>query len=76
MKSGIRGALDIIAIAKASDRKLMIGCMLESEIGMAASVALACGTNAFDYIDLDGHALLDLKEPINLFSAEGPMLRS
>ncbi len=74
MKSGIGGALDIIRIAKAAGGKLMIGCMLESEIGMAASVALACGTGAFDYIDLDGHLLLDLKEPISLFSAEGPRI--
>ena len=76
MKSGISGALDIIRIAKAAGRKLMIGCMLESEIGMAASVALASGTGAFDYIDLDGHLLLDLKEPITKFQAKGPSLSS
>jgi L-alanine-DL-glutamate epimerase-like enolase superfamily enzyme len=74
MKSGIKGALEIIRIAKAANRKLMIGCMLESEIGMAASVALACGTDAFDYIDLDGHVLLDLAEPITLFKTDGPRL--
>jgi L-Ala-D/L-Glu epimerase len=74
MKSGIGGALDIIRIAKAAEKKLMIGCMLESEIGMAASVALACGTGAFDYVDLDGHLLLDLKEPISLFQTEGPRI--
>jgi L-alanine-DL-glutamate epimerase-like enolase superfamily enzyme len=74
MKSGIKGALEIIEIAKAANRKLMIGCMLESEIGMAANVALACGTGAFDYIDLDGHLLLDLAEPITLFHVDGPRL--
>jgi L-alanine-DL-glutamate epimerase-like enolase superfamily enzyme len=74
MKSGIKGALEIIKIAKAANRKLMIGCMLESEIGMAASVALACGTGAFDYVDLDGHVLLDLAEPITLFKTDGPRL--
>ncbi len=74
MKSGIQGALAIIRIAKAAGRKLMIGCMLESEVGMAASVNLACGTGAFDYVDLDGHVLLDLQEPISLFRAEGPRL--
>ncbi len=76
MKSGILGALDIIRIAKAASRTLMIGCMLESEIGMAASVALACGTGAFDYVDLDGHLLLDLQEPIALFQADGPRLHA
>src|SRR5581483_891709 len=74
MKSGIRGAMDIIRIARAAGRKLMIGCMLEGEIGMAMSVALAASTDAFDYIDLDGHLLLDLKEPISLFRSDGPML--
>jgi len=74
MKSGIKGALEIIEIAKAARRRLMIGCMLESEIGMAARVALACGTNAFEYIDLDGHVLLDLAKPITLFHSDGPRL--
>jgi L-alanine-DL-glutamate epimerase-like enolase superfamily enzyme len=74
MKSGIVGALDIIRVAKAAGKKLMIGCMLESEIGMAAGVALACGTGAFDYVDLDGHLLLDMAEPITLFHAHGPKL--
>ena len=74
MKSGIKGALDIINVAKAAGKKLMIGCMLESEIGMAAGVALACGTAAFDYIDLDGHLLLDLDKPVAAFMTQGPML--
>jgi L-alanine-DL-glutamate epimerase-like enolase superfamily enzyme len=74
MKSGITGAIEIIRVAKAAGKKLMIGCMLESEIGMAASVALACGTGAFDYIDLDGHLLLNLEAPIALFEAQGPLL--
>ena len=74
MKSAISGALEIIQIAKEAGRKLMIGCMLENEVGMAASAALAAGTGAFDYIDLDGHLLLDLKRPISLFRSDGPML--
>ena len=74
MKSGIKGALEIISIAKAAGRKLMIGCMLESEIGMVANVALACGTGSFDYVDLDGHLLIDFSEPITSFVAHGPRL--
>ncbi|MDP4200842.1 MAG: dipeptide epimerase [Bacteroidota bacterium] len=74
MKSGILGALDTIAIAKAANRKLMIGCMLEGEIGMAASVALACGSGMFDYIDLDGHLLVDYGHRTSLFRANGPKL--
>lgn len=56
--SGIVEALDMIALAKQSGMKLMIGCMLESNIGLAASVHLACGTGEFSYLDLDSHLLL------------------
>jgi L-alanine-DL-glutamate epimerase-like enolase superfamily enzyme len=75
MKSGILGALDTIAVARAAGCKLMIGCMLEGERGMAISVALAAGTGAFDYIDLDGHLLIDLGHMITMFESDGPMLR-
>ncbi|MEP6755064.1 MAG: dipeptide epimerase [Chthonomonadales bacterium] len=71
MKSGILGTLDIIAIAKAANRKLMIGCMLESRAGIAASLALACGTGAFDYIDLDSHMLLNEQGENKNFSQTG-----
>ena len=74
MKSGIRGALQIMDLAKERGKLLMLGCMLESEIGMAASVALAIGSHAFDFHDLDGHLLLDIREPIALFAAIGPVL--
>ncbi len=75
MKSGISGALDIIAIARAASRKLMLGCMLETRRGISHSLALACGTGAFDYIDLDSHMLL-LEEGENVFFEEdGPILR-
>lgn len=74
MKSGIFGALDIIAIARAAGIKLMIGCMLETRRGLSPSVALACGTGAFQYVDLDSHLLLDEPESNSEFSTEGPVL--
>jgi len=55
MKSGIIEALDIIAIARSANIKLMIGCMLESKLALGCSVHMAAGTGAFDYIDLDPH---------------------
>ena len=58
-KNGIAGVLDIIAIARAADRRLMLGCMLETRRSIAVSLALACGTGAFDYLDLDSHLLLN-----------------
>jgi len=73
-KNGIFGVLDIIAIAKAANRKLMLGCMLETRYSIAQSLAIACGTGAFDFLDLDSHLLLN--EPANdsLFSQIGPEL--
>ncbi len=58
-KNGIAGVLDIIAIARAADRRLMLGCMLETRRSIAVSLALACGTGAFDFLDLDSHLLLN-----------------
>lgn len=57
MKSGFTGALDIIALCRAAGKKLMIGCMLESPVGIGAAAHLACGTGAFDYLDLDADVL-------------------
>ena len=58
MKSGISGALQIIALTKAFGRKLMLGCMLETGLGISAAAQIAAGTGAFDSLDLDSHRLL------------------
>ncbi len=58
MKSGITGALQIITLAKAFGKKLMLGCMLETGLGIAAAAQIAAGTGAFDFLDLDSHRLL------------------
>ena len=58
MKSGIGGALQIIALCRAAGKKLMLGCMLETGLGIAAAAQIAAGTGAFDYLDLDSHRLL------------------
>ena len=52
------GALEIIRLPKKTDTRLMIGCMAESAARLWPSVALACGTDAFHYIDLDSHLLV------------------
>lgn len=75
MKSGFRGALAIIAIARAAGRKLMMGCMLETRYGIAASLALAAGTGAFDFIDLDSWALLNEEGDNPWFTVALPYLR-
>ncbi len=58
-KNGIQGVMDIIAVAQAAGRKLMLGCMLETRFSTALSLALACGTGAFQFIDLDSPQLLN-----------------
>jgi L-alanine-DL-glutamate epimerase-like enolase superfamily enzyme len=58
MKSGLAGALQIITLCRAAGKKLMLGCMLESSLGIAAAAQIAGGTGAFDFLDLDSHHLL------------------
>lgn len=55
MKSGIIEALDIAVIARSANIGLMIGCMLETRLGLGASVHLAAGLGGFQFIDLDPH---------------------
>ena len=71
-KSGLLGALDIIHIAQRFKKRLSIGCMEESKLGLAASVHLACGTGAFEWVDLDSVFLLDSLLPRGGFLVKGP----
>ena len=73
-KSGIAGVLDIIAIARAANRKLMLGCMLETRYSISIALALACGTGAFDFLDLDSHLLLNESGANSFFSQQGSRL--
>ncbi|WP_134671784.1 dipeptide epimerase [Halorussus marinus] len=57
-KSGPLAVADIAAIARGADLELMVGCMLESAVGIHASAHLVAGTGAFSYVDLDGNRLL------------------
>ena len=58
MKSGISGAFEIIRMCQAANVTLMLGCMIESQVSIAASVHLAAGTGAFSHLDLDAPLLL------------------
>ncbi len=60
MKSGgIYEAIKMASIARAAGMKIMVGCMIETQIGIAAGTHFALGLGV-DYADLDGH--MDLKE--------------
>jgi len=52
---GIHEALRMIHAARALDLEVMLGCMIESELGISAAAQLG---SLVDYIDLDGHLLI------------------
>lgn len=57
-KSGLINSSVISEIATSANLDLMVGCMLESGIGIHTSAHLVSGIGLFDYIDLDGNMLL------------------
>ena len=52
---GIRAVLRMIHAARAHDMQVMLGCMVESTLGIAAAVQVA---PLVDHLDLDGAALI------------------
>ncbi|MFC7230844.1 dipeptide epimerase [Saliphagus sp. GCM10025308] len=54
-KSGLTGGAAIAEIARGANLEVMIGCMLESALGLHASAHLVAGLGDFSYVDLDGN---------------------
>jgi L-Ala-D/L-Glu epimerase len=52
---GIREAVRMIHAARALGLQVMLGCMIESELGIAAAAQIA---SLVDFVDLDGHLLI------------------
>jgi L-alanine-DL-glutamate epimerase-like enolase superfamily enzyme len=52
---GIAEALDMIAVARAAGLKVMLGCMVETSLGISAAAHLA---PLADHCDLDGNLLI------------------
>ncbi|MCP4594851.1 MAG: dipeptide epimerase [bacterium] len=52
---GLREALRMIDLAREHNLKIMLGCMVETSLGVAAAAQIA---SLADYVDLDGHLLL------------------
>lgn len=59
MKTGLSNALKIADICSAAGITCMVGCMIETKIGITAGTHLALGKRIIRFADLDGH--LDLK---------------
>jgi L-Ala-D/L-Glu epimerase / N-acetyl-D-glutamate racemase len=71
-KCGIVAALDIAGMCRTANKELMIGCMMESKIGLSAYVHLACGLGEFTHHDLDSVYLLKPFECTGGFTLNGP----
>jgi L-alanine-DL-glutamate epimerase-like enolase superfamily enzyme len=52
---GIREAVRMVHAARALGLKVMVGCMIESELGIGQAAQMA---SLVDYVDLDGHLLV------------------
>jgi len=75
MKAGMIGALTISSICRAAKMDLMFGCMLETRIGQAASVHVACGTNTFSVFDLDSDLLIETQPIKGGVVRKGPFIK-
>ena len=70
---GIREALRMIHAARALGLKVMLGCMIESELGIAQAAQLG---SLADYIDLDGHLLISSRPFSGLGLQDGRLVLS
>jgi L-alanine-DL-glutamate epimerase-like enolase superfamily enzyme len=52
---GVQAAVRLAGMARALGLKLMLGCMIETSLGISAAAAVA---QLFDYADLDGNLLI------------------
>ncbi|MFQ5411756.1 MAG: dipeptide epimerase [Phycisphaerae bacterium] len=68
---GLREALRMIHLGRAFGMKIMLGCMIETSLGIAAAAQLA---PLADWLDLDGHLLL-AHDPFDGLEGAGGRLR-
>ena len=55
---GIHQAIKVLTVAQAAGVDAMVGCMLESKLGIAASLVIANSVNNVKFTDLDGFTYL------------------
>ena len=68
---GLREAWHMIRLAREYDMRVMLGCMVESSLGITAAAHLGA---AADYLDLDGNLLL-AQDPFRGVVTQGGRLR-
>ncbi len=68
---GVREAVRMIHAARALGLRVMLGCMVESQLGVAPAAAIA---SLADWVDLDGHLLLADQPFTGLRFEEGRVL--
>jgi L-alanine-DL-glutamate epimerase-like enolase superfamily enzyme len=68
---GLREALRMISVARAAGLGVMLGCMVESSLGITAAAHIA---PLVDYCDLDGNLLIT-NDPFQGVKAVGGLLR-
>ena len=70
---GIREALRMIHVARSHDLLVMIGCMIESSVGITAAAHIA---SLVDFLDLDGNLLLSNDPYVGVKSEKGKLYLS
>jgi L-alanine-DL-glutamate epimerase-like enolase superfamily enzyme len=71
-KSGLMESKRIYDMARKNGLKLMIGCMMETILGLSTAIFLALGLGDFEYVDLDGIHFLRWKKPFSEIDLSGP----
>ena len=70
---GIREAMRMVHAARALGLQIMLGCMIESELGIASAAQIA---SLVDHVDLDGHLLISNAPFTGLGFREGGVVAS
>jgi L-Ala-D/L-Glu epimerase len=70
---GLREAVRMVHAARALGLRTMLGCMIESELGIAPAAHIA---SLFDWVDLDGHLLVADRPFTGLEWVDGSVLPS
>jgi len=68
---GVRQALQMIHVARAHNLRIMLGCMIESSLAIAAAAHL---TPLVDYADLDGNLLVDNDPYVGVTVVDGKLV--